>query len=174
MKNLCSIIPLLLISTSLFATTIDQKILDRVALDIDNICGDTYCEGDFNWAHDNLRCDLDKGVCSLDMELIEQFYTEDLDLSDEQDVQRLNSWMKYEKIMLSTYSDIYSDTDENYSRNLHYTKTCTISNLFNVSDIVSSRGSYAEKLMDGVFECVSEMEMEFWKRAAPHDSLLGY
>jgi hypothetical protein len=37
---------------------------------IDNICGDTWCEGDFNFAFRRIDCDARAQTCTLSLELI--------------------------------------------------------------------------------------------------------
>lgn len=115
-----------LFTLNAFAGQIDQSTLDRIARDIDNICGDTYCEGDYNWNHENLKCDLNKGQCTLDMQLIDHNYL-----------------------------------PNNATLTSYYSKTCIINGLFTVTDVVSARNTYSEKLMDGVYACVEKMESEY-------------
>lgn len=38
---------------------------------IDQQCGDTWCEGDFNWSFNKIKCDFGKGECKLSIELID-------------------------------------------------------------------------------------------------------
>lgn len=37
---------------------------------VDNICGDTWCEGDFNFAFHRIDCDARAETCTLSLELI--------------------------------------------------------------------------------------------------------
>ena len=44
---------------------------ERTALKlVDDICGDTWCEGDFNFAFNDLRCSRSSGSCALQLDLL--------------------------------------------------------------------------------------------------------
>ena len=43
---------------------------DVVLREIDNICADTWCEGDFDYNFSSVSCDSTKGICNLDFEYI--------------------------------------------------------------------------------------------------------
>jgi hypothetical protein len=49
---------------------------EDVLKSIDNICGDTWCEGDSNWSFDALACDSESG-CVLDLTMKPYDFSED-------------------------------------------------------------------------------------------------
>ncbi len=51
--------------------------------EIDNICGDTWCEGDFNFSFNSLVCDFTKGECTLDYEFIDYYFDANWDITGE-------------------------------------------------------------------------------------------
>ncbi len=77
MKTILSIITIVILNLSIHATEIpapkqwlteNQK--SDVLMVIDNICGDTWCEGDFNFSFNEVNCWLPSGECSVELELI--------------------------------------------------------------------------------------------------------
>ncbi|MBC8555984.1 MAG: hypothetical protein ISR65_18260 [Bacteriovoracaceae bacterium] len=67
------------LSTSAFAyanefLTDEQK--DTILTSIDNICGDTWCEGDFDYSFNSIYCDSQRGSCTVEMEVILREYDE--------------------------------------------------------------------------------------------------
>lgn len=51
---------------------------EKLALQqIDNICGDTWCEGDYDFGFDRLRCLKEQGVCLLEFRMIERSFSQD-------------------------------------------------------------------------------------------------
>jgi len=41
---------------------------------LDNICGDTWCEGDYNFLFDKIKCDKKSKSCMVDFTMIETNY----------------------------------------------------------------------------------------------------
>jgi hypothetical protein len=48
---------------------------------IDNICGDTWCEGDTNWSFDAIACDTKAG-CTLNLTMKPYDFSDDIRLAD--------------------------------------------------------------------------------------------
>lgn len=140
---------LAIISINASASTISQTDLDRVAEDIDNICGDTWCEGDFDWGHTNLRCDFEQKECSIDLTLISWFEASEFE----------KEYADFVSEMVKV-PDFYEDANED-DRFLMYDKVCYIGGIETVSDVMID-GSYSEKIYDGVLDCVTEMEEEYY------------
>src|SRR5262245_7582380 len=46
----------------------------QVLTEIDNICGDTWCEGDFDFSFNALDCRTTTSSCRFDFELIDRVY----------------------------------------------------------------------------------------------------
>lgn len=76
---------LLLMLGSVFANTLSEKQESIVLTSIDNICGDTWCEGDFNFDFYSLECSAETNSCTLEADLIEYTYSGD-DYSDEKEI----------------------------------------------------------------------------------------
>lgn len=77
MKNL--IIALVLcINTSVFALDfLSDSQRSTVLREIDNICGDSWCEGDYNYSFDKFSCDSVKQTCILELRLFDGYSEED-------------------------------------------------------------------------------------------------
>lgn len=75
MKNFVLLLTLL-ISIPSFSNdlTVDQE--RNLLTEIDNICGDTWCEGDFDFSFEQLDCNFEKGKCQFKYELIWYEYDE--------------------------------------------------------------------------------------------------
>lgn len=68
----------LCLNTSVFALDFLSESQKEVVLrEIDNICGDTWCEGDFNFSFDKISCDSDSKSCVLEMKLFDGYSEED-------------------------------------------------------------------------------------------------
>jgi hypothetical protein len=164
--KIASLITLCIFTLNIQATEIPQRLLDRVANDIDNICGDAWCEGDFNWGHTNLKCELSKGLCTIDLNLIDELYVEDLDTGDDlnpiSNIQILADRKRYESEMIALYKDMSMENDD-YARQLIFSRSCTITDMFTISDVVTGN-TYSNKLVEAVVDCVSDMEIEYWDR----------
>ncbi len=50
-----------------------QDILNQ----IDSVCGDTWCEGEYNFSFDNIRCNSYTRSCVIDFKLIQYYYDGD-------------------------------------------------------------------------------------------------
>lgn len=55
---------------------------EKTLLLLDNICGDTWCEGDYNYEFDKISCDQKSSSCTVDFLLIETVYSNDTDIND--------------------------------------------------------------------------------------------
>jgi hypothetical protein len=70
MKTLLLMIALLL-SFNLWATDfLNSTEKGEVLTAIDNICADTWCEGDYDFSFDDLYCSKENGECTLSFNLI--------------------------------------------------------------------------------------------------------
>lgn len=64
MKNLFILASLFLAGTGMAAPILDEDDQYQLLKSIDDICGDTWCEGDSNWSFDAIACDTETG-CTL-------------------------------------------------------------------------------------------------------------
>lgn len=139
--------------------TIPRSILNHVAQEIDNICGDTWCEGDFNWSFDNLNCDLAKGTCEMNLTLIDQFF-----LDESRNARPVERQIEDRKIYVDYLTKLlqgsYGENDED-GLQFHYPKKCIMAGFKTVEDVIDGT-SYSEKLYEAVSECVSSMEIKFY------------
>jgi hypothetical protein len=137
--------------------TIPQSLLNNVANEIDNICGDTWCEGDFNWSFNNLTCELSEGACSMSLTLIDQFYLDDGEDADRQITDR-KIYLNYLQKLLT---NSYTEQDED-GLQFHYPKTCKMNGFNTIKDVVDGN-SYSEKIFEAVSECLSDIENKFYQ-----------
>ncbi len=77
------IISLVLMSSTNAAEFLSSTEQATVLEEIDNICGDTWCEGDFDFSFNEIKCDSESSVCEIEMELFEGCYEEDESLCNE-------------------------------------------------------------------------------------------
>lgn len=71
------LILLVLLSTSIFANTLIDQQESRVLREIDNMCGDSWCEGEFNYDFDSLECNAETNSCVLTFSLLLIEWSED-------------------------------------------------------------------------------------------------
>jgi len=57
-------------SAELCRSTLSREEERKALKLVDDICGDTWCEGDFNFAFNELRCSRSSGSCALQLELL--------------------------------------------------------------------------------------------------------
>lgn len=141
---------LTLFSLSSYASAeLTKSQLSQAAEDLDNICGDTWCEGDFNWSVDELRCDLAKGTCTVDLTLKDTVAWDDEEIPSE-----FNQFTQMENF------DWDNDT---YEKVLTYSSSCTLIDMNSVEDVLSFDGYevYSQKLYESVGECTLEVEDEY-------------
>lgn len=113
--------------------------LARVRTAIDNVCGDTWCEGDYDWAFNRLTCSKASASCRFEIEAIA----------------RITVWA----------SDDGTAPDLDVAK-IRYPHTCVVKDIHKRSDVVSGKGSqmtYAEAFYDKVDECVGAHETEVAK-----------
>ncbi|MFG1481992.1 hypothetical protein ABMA79_02775 [Halobacteriovorax sp. HFRX-2_2] len=71
------IIILAFFASSIFANTLTAQEESRVVTEIDNICGDTWCEGDFNFRFDTFKCNAETNSCVLDFVILDEVWGDD-------------------------------------------------------------------------------------------------
>lgn len=158
--NKAFIILIIILEFSSHASLFSKSELDKVSLEIDNICADSWCDGEFNWNYYNLRCDLSLGKCRLNIVLIDEYYFSNR--SDKENQDRYN----YESFMFKKYNDLGMDNN-NDKRKILMDKVCTINDMSTKEDVISYSRSqliYSDKLYENVNRCISVMEEDFFKR----------
>lgn len=125
--KLLTVLFLLTLSLSTLGTeflTDDQK--SEVLTRIDNICGDTWCGGDFDFSFDEMECSLEEQSCSFTFDLL-WFWDLDDELSWEERQDQaprytatctLKGYTRYEQFVNSTGYDLKWDFYE------HFTEKC--------------------------------------------------
>lgn len=122
--------------------------------EIDNICGDTWCEGDFNWGFDEAKCDFEKGICTMDLTLMDRPYYRD-DKPTALELKELE--------VLRAFPSISVDLDYYEEEVSTYTKTCVMKDMKSLADVLDEgETSYSEKSYDLITDCITEMEEEFY------------
>lgn len=129
------VIGLILSSTAFAARTpnvITDKEAKEVLQELDNICGDSWCEGDYGYSFHNFSCSgsVTNATCELEFE------------------------------MISSIGVKSSEKDTEITTKRVYPVTCSMSGLKR-EDIVSVEGnniSYGETLYEKVSLCISDME----------------
>ncbi len=56
----------LVLGSTVHADDLSRRSEKRVLFAIDQICGDTWCEGDFNFRFERIRCNFTLGSCALE------------------------------------------------------------------------------------------------------------
>ena len=73
MKTLTLILLALLAQNIYSAEFLTSKQAETVLREIDNICGDTWCEGEFNFSFDQFNCDDQTQSCVIEMTLFDGY-----------------------------------------------------------------------------------------------------
>ena len=73
------ILLLTLTSLSSMANDLTSRQENEAVMRIDNICGDTWCGGDFDFSFETLNCDFKTQKCEFDFELIYYVWEGDSD-----------------------------------------------------------------------------------------------
>lgn len=137
-----------LVSLSTYANDLSQREASTWSEEIDNICGDTWCEGEFNWSFYDAKCDFESGTCTMEMILMESIYD-----SEQSYIAEIRS-----------YPGV--DVDRDYMDeevNVYY-GTCTMKGMTSISDVLNaSKNSYSEKSYDMISNCVTELEEEYYQ-----------
>ena len=154
MKNLFLILTFIL-NFQLLANDLTATESNNLSTSLDNICGDTWCEGSFNWSVDNFTCSFDSKTCSVDLTLIDEFYLDEYTSIDE----FITKLSKIEKVL-----DVYSETDVDYAAIL-WDRTCELKNISSKKDLFYNTNNFdhSNLVYDQVLDCVSEIEEGYWK-----------
>ncbi len=130
-----------------------------ISEDLDNICGDSWCEGDFNWYVDNFNCSFEEKTCSVDLTLRDEFY-----FDDEYGSTREEFVTKLDVVSKVLNVDVESDVD--YS-SITYQQTCTLVDMDSKEIVFDQTGhtSYSDEVYFQVLDCVTEIEEAYWKAA---------
>ncbi|WP_127716884.1 hypothetical protein [Halobacteriovorax sp. HLS] len=150
---------ILFISTSfqVFANDLTSTESYDLSTDLDNICGDTWCEGDFNWSVDNFSCDLKNETCTVDLTLIEEFYYDEYTTREEFLTQK-------KKVETKLNIDIVEDYE--YS-SIHWQQTCTITDVKSKESLFDETKYhvFSDMVYYNVLDCVTEIEEAYWSAA---------
>ena len=149
----------ILFNFQVLGNDLTQTESDRLSEDLDNICGDTWCEGDFNWYVDNFKCSLEKKTCSVDLTLRDEFY-----FDDEYGATREEFVTKLDVVSKVLNVDVESDVD--YS-SITYQQTCTLTGMDSREVVFDQTGytSYSDEVYFQVLDCVTEIEEAYWEAA---------
>lgn len=140
---------ILLFPLSVFAQDLSPIQNRAVVKGLNNICGDTWCEGDYNWSFNQLKCNFAAKECSIEITLMESI--SDMSAKDKK---------AYLKRILAVPSVSYDKNED--TEYVTYTQTCPILGVKKVSDIYNTKDDeYSELVYDKVNNCVSTMEDVF-------------
>jgi hypothetical protein len=133
-------------------TTIES---DELSTSLDNTCGDSWCEGDFNWSVDDFNCSFADQTCTVKLTLIDEFYIDEYTSIEEFETKLAH----VEKSL-----NVDTDTDVDYAAIL-WEQTCTIKNISNKQDLFynSNNTDHSNDVYYQVLDCVSEIEEGYWK-----------
>jgi len=143
----------MLFSANTFASDLNHNQAAALEQELDNICGDTWCEGEFNWRFNDAKCDFSKETCSVELTLEESVFYAD------EEPARFDALYSAEIQKVPGVSE-----DEGYYGgpvNI-YSKVCTMKGMKSVADVIDS-DSYSERTYELVTDCISEMEEEYFK-----------
>lgn len=135
---------------------LSQGEANDLATDLDNICGDSWCEGDFNWSVDEFTCSFEKKTCSVDLTLIEEFFfDEDYGSTREEFRERKEYVSKVLDVDYESYDDMAS---------IHWRQSCKFENITSKDMLFDQSGwaSYSDLVYERVLDCVTEMEEKYW------------
>ena len=132
----CIIIFLLIIQSSIFAQ--ENYILNNyergeLLKEIDNICGDTWCEGDFDFSFNDLKCLESTGLCNFKFEYIHTEWGNEYETSD--------PIFKIRIPKVCILEDFKSKDDLITSKKNYY---------------ISTPISFTDKLYDAVSDCIDQ------------------
>lgn len=114
-----------------FANDLSAADERSLVTEIDNICGDTWCEGDFNFSFNSLVCDFTKGECVLDYEFIDYYFDDNWDITGEvrtpatcaiaatnlEQISRNRGWgLSYNDYLYETVTDCIWDAEADANR----------------------------------------------------------
>jgi len=144
MKNgMRGLIVLLLIQGLFFSRAFAAEFLTKaqktlILREIDSICGDTWCEGDFNFKFNSIRCDAHSQRCNIHFELIE------------------SNGSRPQLIKVSETAQFVSKVSNSHPA------SCTIKNLRKVEDIITSirpgDGELNDAFYSALTDCISTLE----------------
>jgi len=101
---------------------------------IDQTCADTWCEGDYNFSFDAVRCDSQAKICTIRFKMRED-----------------DAWQKrYKKVQQTNrFVSKISNTHE---------VECTIRNLSQASDLMAADNALNDNFYDAFNDCVGSLE----------------
>ncbi|CBW26641.1 hypothetical protein BMS_1819 [Halobacteriovorax marinus SJ] len=77
MKSLIAFVLLTLTMNIHAAEFLTSSQKNEVLTQIDNICGDTWCEGDYDYSFNEINCDSETKTCALNFDYISYTHNED-------------------------------------------------------------------------------------------------
>lgn len=132
-----------LLSISAYSNDLSRHDAEKWANEIDNICGDTWCEGEFDWNFYDAKCDFESGICTMEMALMESLYE-----MDELYITEMRS-----------FPGVDVDLDHNDEEVNVYYGICTMTGMKSIDDVLDAqRTSYSDKSYDMITDCVTELE----------------
>ena len=121
---------MLLLTQNVWANDLTQADSDWLVQEIDNICGDTWCEGDYNFSFNSLTCDFSLGECEMKFEVIDTLYDSDWNdvgevrtpatcviAAESRDVLVNTHWNTYSDYFYETMSECVSDAESDAASN---------------------------------------------------------
>ncbi len=143
---------ILLLSFSISTYAHDEQwddTLSEVTQEIDNICGDTWCEGEYNWGFDDLKCNFDEKYCEMKLTLKDSLYLVDSESENS------NTMRVYETLKRNLPDSEFETYNEEVD--FTFTKTCKMKG-FTKKEDVANDNSYSEKLYEAVSDCITDIE----------------
>lgn len=126
---------------------------------IDNICADTWCEGDYDWGFEELRCDFENAECFIDLTLKDVTYIGSQKEHDQYFSKKNKSIRRRLQERISVYFEV-----EGREALILYPNTCKITQIATKEDLFFKNPSdYTPRLYESVSECISSMEEKYWR-----------
>ena len=135
MKNIILIIITLIISNFAFASSLTSNQKQQILTATDNLCGDSWCEGDFDFSFNEVDCDFEMGICTMDITLFSQIYE-----------------LTYKSL---SYNPTVSE----------FNATCVISGFNNYKSIVENYRGYEQlthEFYEELSDCITAQEESFY------------
>lgn len=107
MKHLF-VLSILLITSTVYAESSKELLTPKQREDIirtvDNICGDTWCEGDYNFRFNSFTCDKKTTSCELNFQFIKYEGENEKEIFSSEQTCRFNNIKSFNQLMESKYS----------------------------------------------------------------------
>ncbi len=147
-KALLIVLSVLSLSTTALAQPKDPA--QTVLNELDQLCGDSWCEGDFNYKFEQLNCDAKSGGCALVFTMI------DRNTDNETEI----------KASSKTKTGVQANLRSRIQGGMEYSVECRFDAFKKASDLVDKNGQYGgitDSFYEQTSECIESLEKQIRK-----------